>query len=187
MELIQKRLAARTLELKEYENKFNLLKNQKEPEISNIILNPNTNYLNDNSVLSFFSSQLRSNKNNLNLMLKKELEEYDYNNYKLENNNLKSIEYLFNRYNSLISNITEDKWVLYQSNQTKYELQNDEFVIDNSVLIKDKNNSELIYYLKKVIKISKILAKQSGYNVFTKFYDDEYHELCWLIFVFTKN
>jgi hypothetical protein len=187
MELIQKRLEVRTTELQTYADRFNLLKNHNEMTITNISLNPNINYLNDTLVLNFFSSQLRTNKHNLNLVLKKELDEYDFNNYKLANNNLTSIEYLFNRYNSLVSNITEDKWVLYQSNQSKYELNNDEFVIDNSVLIKNKNNPELIYYLKKLIKVSKLLANQFGYNVFTKFYDDDYHELCWLIFVFTKN
>jgi hypothetical protein len=188
MELLQKRLELRTKELHSYETKFNLLKTRDAlPEITDIVLDPNINYLNDNCALNFFSSKLKTTKYNLNLILKKELEDYDFNNYKLSNNNLKSIEYLFNRYNSLINSITEDKWILYQNNQTKYELKADEFVIDNSVSIKDKNNPELIYYLKKLIKICKILAKTQGYNVFTKFYDDDYHEICWLIFVFTKN
>ena len=37
------------------------------------------------------------------------------------------------------------------------------------------------------MNLCKILAKKVGYTVHTKFYNDEYHEICWLIFIFSEK
>ena len=59
--------------------------------------------------------------------------------------------------------------------------------MDNSILSKYKDDSNLLFFLKKIYKILTEMASQINYKVTTKFYDDEYHEICWLIFVFSKN
>lgn len=186
------RLINKTKELKNYEKKFNLLKkNYEEENASFNNINYLTNYMNDDYLLNFEINKInKSNtKQNIDKILRHELDKMDFN---IEIKNVADLQnkmtYFFNRYNFIIKNIIEDNWIIFRKeNQTKYELKEGEFVYDNSVLIKNKENPDLIYFLKKIFKLSNILAKKINYKVYTKFYDDEYHDICWLIFVFAKN
>jgi len=189
------RLINKTKELKNYEKKFNLLKSENKNN-SNLQydLDFKINYNTEDYMLNFNINKLHkfNNIENLFMILRKELEDLDkFENIKITSiDDLKSkVNYLFFRYNKIIKYVIEDNWALYtpESNQTKYELKNNEFIFDNSILIKNKEDPNLIYFLKRLFKISSILAKKINYKVYTKFYDDEYHEICWLIFVFAKN
>lgn len=185
------RLINKTRELKNYEKKFNLLKNHKSDNKQNNNFDVNytdINYMIDDYLLDFNANKIKNKKENIDKLLRKELE----NNMNIKINNIielqNKVNYFFNRYNFIIKDIIEDNWILYKKDlQTKYELKDGEFVYDNSILIKNKENSDLIYFLKKIFKLCNNMANQINYKVYTKFYDDEYHEICWLIFVFAKN
>lgn len=186
------RLANKTRELKNYERKFNLLKNNFSEE--NIIkLDHNNNYINDEYLLNFQMNKINklNVRQNIDKLLRIELDQMDFDSVLIKNiSDLQNrVKYFLNRYNLIIKDITEDNWTIYKRNvsQNKYELKDGEFVYDNSILIKNKENDNLIYFLKKLYKLTSILAKKINYKVYTKFYDDEYHEICWLIFVFAKN
>jgi hypothetical protein len=182
------RLINKTSELKNYEKKFNLLKNIQIPNVKNNLFNFDINYMMDDYLLNFNVNKIKNTKENIDKLLRHELEM----NFDIKINNISELQnkinYFFNRYNFIIKNIIEDNWILHKKNlQTKYELKDSEFVYDNSILIKNKEQANLIYFLKKMYKLCNIMAKQINYKVYTKFYDDEYHEICWLIFVFAKN
>jgi len=190
LEIIQERLNTRTHNLKLYEKTFNLLKNTQQNETKNdYIFDPTINYLNNNHLVNFGLKKIRDEKKKLNELLFAELNNFNYSKFN-DKNNFKDISlFLLNKYNSIIKDITEDIWVIYtkDSKQFKYELKDNEFVIDNSILIKNKSDKNLIFFLKNIYMVLKNLGKQFNYNVHTKFYDDEYHDICWLIFVFSKN
>ena len=182
---IEERLRVRELELKTYENKFNLLKNRSESE-NKTVLDPMINYLNDNYMLASNYNRIKNNNHMMNTILRHELE--NPSDITINNNNdlSKMVVYLFNRYNYLLKNITEDNWTIYKDkdNQFKYELKPNEFVLDNSISINNKNNPDLTLFLKKIHNIIKRIANMVNYSVHIKSYDDEYHMICWLIFVF---
>ncbi len=193
MEEINNKLIEKEKQLKSYERKFNLLKNNasqnKENTKSLIHLE---NYYTDDYLLNFNYNRLNLDESKkIEELLIKEIETNIYKNKKINNlNELMNITInIFNRYNYLVKNLVEDKWLIYKQtdNQNKYELKSGEFVMDNSILSKYKDDSNLLFFLKKIYKILTEMASQINYKVTTKFYDDEYHEICWLIFVFSKN
>jgi len=189
-ELVEKRLNTKYNELKNYEKKFNLIKNTNDFQQKNdYVFDPNINYLNNEHIVDFGLNKNKNLKKNVNEMLTLELSNFNYSKFSPKND-FKSLSlYLLNKYNHTIKDITEDNWVLYTKNkvQNKYELKDNEFIIDNSILIKNKSQKQLIYFLKNLYIILKNLGKQYEYNVHTKFYDDDYHQVCWLIFIFSKN
>ena len=191
MNSIKEKLERKEKELKLYEIRFNLLKsgqNSDHDKIPNNIINPNINYNMDEYLKNFIMKKY--NKNNNYKILRHEIEEYDFTKYEI--NNLKELQktllYLFNRYSYLVNDILEDKWILYNNNdnQNKYELIENQFILDNSLFVENKNDQDLIFFVKNVMNIGKILAKKINYKMYTKFYDDEYHNICWMIFIFTK-
>ena len=98
------------------------------------------------------------------------------------------LNYLLNRYSFIVNEILEDKWILYEKkNQNKYELEETQFAFDNSITTSNKNDDDFIFFVKYIMNICKTLAKKVGYKMHTKFYDDEYHDICWLIFVFSER
>lgn len=189
MELIKEKLNKRELEMRLYEKQFiffkNILISSEENKIKNCLINPNINYKYENYLTGY-----NINNNNYNKVLKYELEEYDFNNINIKNvQELKNkIIYLLHRYSFIANNFLEDKWILYeQQNQNKYELEDKQFIFDNSILISNKNNKDFIVFIENIIKFCKILVKKIGYTIHTKFYNDDYHDICWLIFVFSEK
>ena len=190
------RLINKTKELKNYEKKFNLLKSSFSEEDNSLIKTEYinyTNYINDDYLLNFYMNKINklNVRQNIYKLLRYELDQMKFDSVQIKNiNELQNkITYFLTRYNFIIKDIIEDNWTIYQkeSNQIKYELKDDEFVYDNSILIKNKEDTNLIYFIKKIYKLIRILAQKINYKVYTKFYDDEYHEICWLLFVFAKN
>ena len=189
MELIKEKLNKRELEMRLYEKQFiffkNILISSEENKIKNCLINPNINYKYENYLTGY-----NINNNNYNKVLKYELEEYDFNNINIKNvQELQNkIIYLLHRYSFIANNFLEDKWILYeQQNQNKYELEDKQFIFDNSILISNKNNKDFIVFIENIIKFCKILVKKIGYTIHTKFYNDDYHDICWLIFVFSEK
>lgn len=182
METVKTFLENRESKLKLYEKKFNLLKNN--ITINNPIKTMVNNCYNDDYLLKFNLNRINSTTNLL-LLLKQELENEIPKNINSLSELKKYINNLFNKYNKLINHITEDKWTLYnQFNQTKYELNINEFVIDNSISLINKNDENLIFFLNHVLRIAELASSTINYKVHTRFYDDDTHEICWLIFVF---
>ena len=190
MEAIKEKLNKREIEMNLYEKKFNFFKNtaiSPENKIKNCLINPNINYRYEEYLTGY-----NINNNNNHKLLKYELAEYDFNNNIIEIKDITELKnklnYFLYRYSFLTKDFLEDKWVLYDKlNQNKYELEEKQFIFDNSVLISNKNNKEFVLYIKQIINLCKILAKKIGYTMHTKFYNDEYHEICWLIFVFSEK
>jgi hypothetical protein len=193
MESIKEKLNKREIEINLYEKKFNFFNNtpiMPENKIKNCLINPNINYKYEEYLVSY-----NINNNNNHKLLKYELAEYDFNNNNNDIIEIKDItelknklNYLLYRYSFLAKDFLEDKWILYDhKNPNKYELEDKQFIFDNSILISDKTNKDFILYIKQIMNLCKILAKKVGYTVHTKFYNDEYHEICWLIFIFSEK
>ncbi len=191
MELIKEKINKRQSEMTLYEKKFNLYKNtisQSENNSMSHIMNPNINYRIDDYLKNYIVKNYK--KNNDYKILRYELDEYNFDNIEIKNiSELKNkINYLLNRYTFIVNDILEDKWILYKNtNQNKYELNEKQFAFDNSVSISNKNDGDFVFFIKNMINICKTLAKKIGYSMHTKFYDDEYHDICWLIFVFSEK
>jgi hypothetical protein len=191
MEIIKEKLNKRESKMNLYEKKFNLFKNNitlSENKSMNYLMNPNINYRYDDYLKNHIVKNY--NKNNDYKILRYELEEYEFNN--IEINNIKQlqnkIKYLLNRYSFIVNDIIEDKWILYEkTNQNKYELEDSQFAFDNSISISNKNDEDFIFFIKNILSICKLLSKKIGYKMHTKFYDDEYHNICWLIFIFSER
>ncbi len=180
-------------QLKSYERRFNLLKNNATTQTSSkkTIIHLD-NYYTDDFLLNFNYNRLNTDSTKkIEELLLKEIESNIYENKKISNLDdlIRLSTNIFNRYNYLVKSLVEDKWLIYKytDNQIKYELKEGEFVIDNSILSKYKDDNNLLFFLKRIYKILNNVAEQINYKVTTKFYDDEYHEICWLIFVFSKN
>lgn len=190
VEIIETKLNTKYNVLKNYEKKFNLMKNTNDyQDKTDYVFDPNINYLNNEHIVDFGLRKNKNLKKNVNEMLSLEMSNFNYSKFNLKNDFKNLALYLLNKYNYTIKDITEDNWVLYTKNkvQNKYELKDNEFIIDNSILIKNKSQKQLIYFLKNLYIILKNLGKQYEYNVHTKFYDDDYHQVCWLIFIFSKS
>ena len=194
MEEINNKLIEKEKQLKSYERKFNLLKNNTNKDYKEKIksLIHLENYYTDDYILNFNYNRLNLDESKkIEELLIQEIETNIYKNKKINNlNELMSITInIFNRYTYLVKKFVEDKWLIYKQtdNQNKYELKSGEYVMDNSILSKYKDDTNLLFFLKKIYKILNNVSRQINYKVTTKFYDDEYHEICWLIFVFSKN
>ena len=192
MDITKERISKREKELKLYEKKFNLFKKPislSENKDMSKILHPKNNYKMDEYLKSFIVKNYSSN--NDYKVLKYELEDFNFDNYKINNlSDLKNnIKYLLNRYSFIVKDILEDKWLLYDNNisQNKYELENNQFTFDNSISINKKNDDDLVFYIKNMMSICKKLASKVNYKMYTKFYDDEYYDICWLMFIFTEK
>ena len=193
MEEINNRLIEKEKQLKSYERRFNLLKNNTTTQTSSkkTIIHLD-NYYTDNFLLNFNYNRLNTDSTKkIEELLLKEIESNIYENKKISNLDdlIRLSTNIFNRYNYLVRSLVEDKWLIYKytDNQIKYELKEGEFVMDNSILSKYKDDTNLLFFLKRIYKILNNITEQINYKVTTKFYDDEYHEICWLIFVFSKN
>ncbi len=193
MEEVNIRLIEKEKQLKSYERRFNLLKNNTTTQTSSkkTIIHLD-NYYTDDFLLNFNYNRLNTDsRKKIEELLLKEIESNIYENKKISNFDdlIRLSTNIFNRYNYLVKSLVEDKWLIYKytDNQIKYELKEGEFVIDNSILSKYKDDNNLLFFLKRIYKILNNVAEQINYKVTTKFYDDEYHEICWLIFVFSKN
>ncbi len=193
MEEVNIRLIEKEKQLKSYERRFNLLKNNTTTQTSSkkTIIHLD-NYYTDDFLLNFNYNRLNTDlTKKIEELLLKEIESNIYENKKISNLDdlIRLSINIFNRYSYLVKSLVEDKWLLYKytDNQIKYELKEGEFVIDNSILSKYKDDNNLLFFLKRIYKILNNVAEQINYKVTTKFYDDEYHEICWLIFVFSKN
>lgn len=187
MEAIKEKLNKREIEMNLYEKTFNFFNNTAitpENKIKNSLINPNINYRYEEYLTGY-----NIPNNNNNKLLKYELAEYKFNNIEIKDIvELKNkLNYLLYRYSFLAKDFLEDKWILYDNKQNKYELEDKQFIFDNSILISDKNNKDFVLYIKQIINLCKILAKKVNYTMYTKFYNDDYHEICWLIFVFSEK
>jgi len=192
MDKIKEKLLEREFKMITYANELNNKKNilfESSPE--NTVIDPSIDYFKEEELCDKILSYITNKKEKLSEVLKYEMSKYNFYNYSIKNNIELSekLFYLFNRYNHTVFNITEDNWVLYKYDnlQKKYELKEGEFVLDNSILIKDKKDQSLILCLKNLINISNILCNKIDYQLTTKFYDDKYHQICWLIFVYSKK
>jgi hypothetical protein len=190
MEAIKEKLNKREIEMNLYEKKLNFFKNtaiSSENKIKNCLINPNINYRYEEYLTGY---NINNNNNNYKL-LKYELAEYDFNNNNIEIKDItelkNKINYFLYRYSFLAKDFLEDKWVLYDNKQNKYEIEEKQFIFDNSISISDKSNNDFVLYIKQIINLCKILAKKVNYTMYTKFYNDEYHDICWLIFVFSEK
>jgi hypothetical protein len=191
MEIIKEKLNKREIEMNFYEKKFNLYKNNissSENKSMSYLMNPNINYKYEDYLKNHIVKNYT--KNNDYKILRYELEEYNFNDMEIKNiKELKNkINYLLNRYSFIVNEILEDKWVLYEKKaQNKYELEETQFAFDNSVSTSNKDDEDFIFFVKCIMNVCKTLAKKVGYKMHTKFYDDEYHDICWLIFVFSER
>lgn len=191
MEVIKEKLNKRELQMNLYEKKFNFYKSNmsmSENKSMSHLMNPNINYKHDTYLKNYIVKNYI--KNNDYKVLRYELEEYEFNNIEIKNvRQLKNkIKYLLNRYSFIINEIVEDKWILYETgDQNKYELGESQFAFDNSISISNKNDDDFIFFIKHILSICKVLSKKIGYKMHTKFYDDEYHGVCWLIFIFSEK
>lgn len=177
-----------------YERKHNILKNNSlnNYDINNSFLNLNLHLINNNE-LSF------KTKNNIQNILLYELNNTNFfeNNIYNEINNFENkILYALNRYNLLLSNITEDIWKLYTNkNQYKYELNENEFVFENSIHNDSKYNELLQSVLGKLINNINNLCKKYNYSFYNKSYSDisdsdinsDDSNICWILFIIKKN
>lgn len=192
VELIKNKLLDRESVMNAYAEKFNGIKTDSCESISeSSIINPSIDYNKEEELCDKILLYITNKKDKILEVLKYEMAKYNFYDYtiKSELELTEALFYLFNRYNQTVNKITEDSWVLYKSDnqQKKYDLAEGEFVLDNSILIKDKKDPSLILCLKNLINISNILCNKIGYQLTTKFYDDKYHHLCWLIFVYSKK
>lgn len=191
MELIKQKLNKRESEMKLYERKFNLYKNNitsSENKSMKHLMNPLINYRYEDYLKNHIVKNYTVN--NDYKVLRYELEEYNFDNMEIKNiNDLKNkINYLLNRYSFIINEVLEDNWIFYEKkNQLKYELEDNQFIFDNSITISNKNDEDLVFFIKNMMSMCKTLAKKIGYKMHTKFYDDEYHDICWLIFIFSEK
>lgn len=175
-----------------YEKKHNILKsnNLDNYDINNNFLNLNLHVINNNEMIF-------NTKNNIKNILLYELNNtnfFENNIYNQIKNFENKILYALNRYNLLLSNITEDKWILYKNtnNQYKYELNDNEFVFENSIHTDSKYNDLLQLVLGKLINNINNLCKKYNYSFYNKSYNDinesnEDNNICWILFIIKKN
>ena len=188
---IKKRFSDYKQQMSEYQNKFNFFKNldlniNPDQQQNKLKLDTYTN-LQDEDLLEYYNKKLNKfyKQENINRILKIELENFNYDNISKSNNLIKNIKFILNRYSSIVKDILEADWEQYSNNtqntQNKYELKDNEIIFDNSISLKNKTNPELIYFLKNTINILKTICKKSGNKFNIKFYEDKYHDICWII------
>ena len=118
MEEINNKLIEKEKQLKSYERKFNLLKNNASQNKKNTkSLIHLENYYTDEYLLNFNYNRLNLDESKkIEELLIKEIETNIYKNKKINNlNELMNITInIFNRYNYLVKSLVEDKWLIYK-------------------------------------------------------------------------
>jgi len=161
------KLALRESEMKSYARRLNLYKSPSKGSRPKIELSTYENLYTDEYLVKNLSHRLTEINDNY-LILKHEYDNLDLSKY---NKSLKSIRYLLNYFIKLTKNVLEcEKWD---------EKSEDEWhIFENSMLINNKNDSNLLYYLKKILNFIKFNYDEEDYKFDVD--EDKYHRMCWI-------
>ncbi len=96
------------------------------------------------------------------------------------------MRYIFARYHNKIGGqLFEDEWVMYSGNksQTKYELNKNEVIFDNSINLVYRKDINTINYIRKLQDLFQEVTKESKYKVSLKMIEDEKHHIIIVAFM----
>jgi hypothetical protein len=163
---------------------YNLINQIKEENKQKISVNI-TSY-DDSNILRYLSNRYPSStnyvvnilENDFNLEFNKSLKDYK--------SIINFMRYIFARYHNKIGgNLFEDDWVMYkyEKNQTKYELNKNEIIFDNSINTVYRKDINTINYIKRLQDLFQKVTKDSNYKISLKMIEDEKHNIIVVAFM----
>ena len=163
---------------------FNKNNQQNQPNLNSQKIKFNITSYDDSNLFRYLSNKY-SNNHMINILendfsLEKEKRFNDLNLI------INFMRYIFARYHNKIGGqLFEDEWIMYSGNksQTKYELNKNELIFDNSINLVYRKDINTINYIRKLQDLFQEVTKESKYKVSLKMIEDEKHHIIIVAFM----